>query len=193
MIGGIVLAAGDGRRFGGPKQLANLRGRPLLEYAIEAQSCVPAIERIVVVLGAYADAIRQEVDFLDAESVVCEQWAEGQAASLRAGLDQLAHADAVIVTLGDQPGITAQVIAMVMDRAGSRAPSARAVYEGRPGHPVLIKRALFGRLGELRGDVGARHVLEEVGTKEIEAAHLCDPRDIDTRDDLDAMASTTVP
>jgi CTP:molybdopterin cytidylyltransferase MocA len=188
VIGGIVLAAGEGRRFGGPKQLARLRDRPLLEYAIEAQSRVPAIERIVVVLGAYAERVRRDLDFLDAEPLVCEQWAEGQAASLRAGLDQLADAEAVIVTLGDQPGITPQVVAMMVDCADSSAPAARAVYEGRPGHPVLIKRALFPLLQDLRGDVGARLVLERVSTREVEAAHLCSPHDIDTREDLEAIA-----
>jgi molybdenum cofactor cytidylyltransferase len=189
VIGGIVLAAGEGRRFGGPKQLAKLRGRPLLEYAIEAQSRVPAIERVVVVLGAYAERVRRDVDFLDAEPLVCEKWAEGQAASLRTGLDQFEDAEAVIVTLGDQPGITPQVVAMMVDCADSSVLAARAVYEGRPGHPVLIKRALFPLLQDLRGDVGARRVLERVSTDEIEAAHICNPRDIDTREDLDAIAS----
>jgi CTP:molybdopterin cytidylyltransferase MocA len=184
LIGGIVLAAGEGRRFGGPKQLAKFRGRPLLEYAIEAQSRVPGIERIVVVLGAHADQVVREVDLLDAEPVVCDRWAEGQAASLQRGLDELTEADAVIVTLGDQPGITPQVVAMILDQVDSPALAARAVYGGRPGHPVMIKRELFPRVRELRGDVGARPVLEEVGARAIEAGHLCDPRDVDTPEDL---------
>jgi CTP:molybdopterin cytidylyltransferase MocA len=161
-----------------------LRGRPLLEYAIEAQSRVPAIERIVVVLGAHAEQVVREVDLLDAEPVVCERWAEGQAASLRRGLDELEGAEAVIVTLGDQPGITPQVVAMILERVDSPELAARAVYEGRPGHPVMIKRELFPRVRELRGDVGARPVLEAVGAREVEVAHLCDPRDIDTPEDL---------
>jgi molybdenum cofactor cytidylyltransferase len=184
LIGGIVLAAGEGRRFGGAKQLAMLRGRPLLEYAIEAQSRVPAIERIVVVLGAHAAEVIRRVDLLDAEAVVCEDWAEGQAASLRRGLEELEEAEAVIVMLGDQPGITPQVVAMIMDCVDSPALAARAVYDGRPGHPVMIKRELFGRIRELRGDVGARSVLEGVGARMVEAGHLCDPRDIDTPEDL---------
>jgi molybdenum cofactor cytidylyltransferase len=189
VIGGLVLAAGEGRRFGGTKQLARLRGRPLLEYAIEAQSGVPAIERVLVVIGAHAEDVRREVDFLDCEPLVCDQWAEGQAASLRAGLAELGNAEAVVVTLGDQPGITPQVVAMIVDCVDLPALAARAVYEGRPGHPVLIKAALFPQLRELRGDVGARPVLERERVHEIEAAHLCDPRDIDTPQDLAALAA----
>jgi molybdenum cofactor cytidylyltransferase len=187
VIGGIVLAAGEGRRFGGPKQLAMLHGRPLLEYAIEAQSSVPTIERVVVVLGARAQEVMREVDFQHAEPLVCDRWAEGLAASLRAGVEQLADAEAVIVTLGDQPGITPQVVAMILDHADCSAPAARAVYEGRPGHPVLIKRELFPQLRSLRGDVGARPVLDAVNAKEVEAAHICSPQDVDTREDLDAI------
>ena len=119
--------------------------------------------------------MRREVDFLDAEPFVCAEWAEGQAASLRAGLAQLEDADAVVVTLGDQPGITPQVVAMIVDCQDSPAVAARAVYGGRPGHPVLLKRALFPRVTELRGDVGARPVLAQVRVREIEAAHLCNP------------------
>lgn len=185
-----MLGAGEGRRFGGPKQLARLRGRPLLEYAIEAQSLVPAIERIVVVLGAHAEEVMREVDLLDAEPVICAEWAEGQAASLRAGLAELQDADAVVVTLGDQPGITPQVVAMIVDCEESPHLAARAVYDGRPGHPVLIKRPLFPLLRELRGDVGARPVLEQQRIGKLEAAHLCDPMDIDTRADLEAIAAS---
>ena len=61
-IGGIVLAAGEGKRFGGPKQVARLDGRPLLEHAVRAMLAVPSISPVVVVLGAHADAVRAEVD-----------------------------------------------------------------------------------------------------------------------------------
>ena len=122
MIGGVVLAAGEATRFGGPKQLAELDGRPLLEHALRAVSAVPAIDRIVVVLGAHAEEIRAKVDFLDAEPIVCEDWREGQAASLRTGLAALGDVEAALVTLGDQPRITPQVIAMALDdsTAGGR-------------------------------------------------------------------------
>jgi CTP:molybdopterin cytidylyltransferase MocA len=188
LIAGAVLAAGEGRRFGGPKQLAELDGRPLLEHAVEAMVCVPAIERVLVVLGARAPEILARVNFLDAEPVVCEGWAEGQSASLRAALDVLGDtAEALVVTLGDQPRITPQVIAGVLDHRSPRYAAVRATYDGRPGHPVLIEKRLFPRLRELRGDVGAREVLASARVREWECGHLCTAYDVDTPEELEAL------
>ena len=186
MIGGVVLAAGEGARFGGPKQLAELDGRPLLEHAIEAITAVPAIERIVVVLGAHADEIRAKVDFLDTEQVVCDEWREGQAASLRAGLAELGDVEAAVVTLGDQPRITPQVIAMALDHWEGERP-VRTVYGGRPGHPVVLPGWIIPRVVEIEGDVGARVLLEQAGAREVEAGHLCSAVDVDTPDDLEVL------
>jgi molybdenum cofactor cytidylyltransferase len=186
VIGGVVLAAGEGSRFGGPKQLAELDGRPLLEHALSAMSRVPAIEPIVVVLGSRADEIRAHVDLLDFEPVICEDWQEGQAASLRAGLAALGDVNGAVITLGDQPYITPQVIAMVLDHYDGSRP-VRAVYGGEPGHPVILTRDLIRQAMELRGDAGARELLEQAKTRRVEAQHLCRPADVDTPSDLDAL------
>jgi len=177
--GGLILAAGEGRRFGGTKQLAELRGRPLLEYPLEAMS---GVSPRVVVLGHAADEIRARVDLHGASVVVCDDWAEGQAASLRAGLAALAGCDAVVVVLGDQPGITPAAIEAVT--AAGDADAVRAVYDGTPGHPVLLRRPLLERAGELRGDTGFRDLLESATVREVELGGLADPADIDTREEL---------
>src|SRR5437762_11604793 len=62
VIGGVVLAAGEGSRFGGAKQLADLNGRPLLEHSLAALAAVPAVEKFVLVLGARAEEIRSRID-----------------------------------------------------------------------------------------------------------------------------------
>jgi CTP:molybdopterin cytidylyltransferase MocA len=179
-IGGLILAAGEGRRFGGTKQLAELDGRPLLEYALQAMA---EISPRVVVLGHAADKIRRGVNMHGAAVVVCEEWDEGQAASLRAGLVALADCDAVVVVLGDQPGITAAAVAAVVAEAGHED-AVRAVYDGTPGHPVLLRRPLLERAAELRGDVGFRALLEGATVREVEIGGLADPADIDTREEL---------
>ena len=186
VTGGLVLAAGEGRRFGGPKQLADLDGVPILERVLMAMEAVPAIDPLVVVLGARAPEIRARVDFGGFRIVVAEDWAEGQAASLRAGVAALAGADEVMVCLGDQPFITPQVIAGTLDHGG-RAPAVRAAYHGVPGHPVLLRRPVLRGVPELRGDVGARELLAAHRVKTWEAGHLCDPTDIDTPEQLEAM------
>jgi molybdenum cofactor cytidylyltransferase len=183
LIAGLVLAAGEGTRFGGPKQLAELDGRPLLEHALEA---ISALERVVLVLGAHADEIRSEVDFGRAVPVVCENWREGQAASLRAGVAALGPVDAVVVTLGDQPRITPEVIALALDHFDGSRP-VRTTYGGAPGHPVVLPGWMIPKVMELEGDRGARLLLEEAGTLEVEAGHLASAADVDTPEDLEVL------
>ncbi len=174
---GLVLAAGEGRRFGGPKQLALLDGRPLLEHAVEAVTAV--LDRVVVVLGARAEEVRRGAALHGAEVVVCPDWAEGMGASVRCGLAALAGAERVLVAVADQPGLTPAAVREVLAPGGS----ARAVYDGRPGHPVVLGAELLARAGELRGDTGFRDLLSAVPA--VECGHLGDWRDIDTREDLE--------
>jgi molybdenum cofactor cytidylyltransferase len=182
VIGGLVLAAGAGTRFGErPKLLAELSGRPLLSYAVEAQLAVPELERVVVVLGAFADEVLDRVSFGRAEPVVCREWEDGQAASLRCGLAALADAEKVIVTLGDEPLITSAVIGLFVDAQ----PGTRAVYGGRPGHPVVLGASHIRALSSLEGDRGARDLLR--GGPTIECSELCSGSDVDTPEDLEAV------
>jgi CTP:molybdopterin cytidylyltransferase MocA len=174
---GLVLAAGEGRRFGGPKQLARVDGRPLVEHALAA---VAALDRVVVVLGAHAGEIRAGADLGGTELVVCEDWAEGMAASLRAGIAAVPDAEEVVVVLADQPFITPAAVDRVRAAPGD---AARATYGGAPGHPVVLRRGLLSRAGELRGDAGFRGV----AMTEVECGDLADPRDIDTQADLEVV------
>ena len=186
MIAAVVLAAGSGSRFVGAKQLAELDGIPLLEHALRAVEAVPAIDRIVVVLGARADEVRAGVDLGAAEPVVCDDWEEGQAASLRCGIAAVADADAAVLTLGDMPRITPEVIARFAQLAAEHGAvaRARAVYDGMPGHPVVLGREYFAQVAALRGDVGARDVLKAIGAYAIECSHLCSAADVDTPEAL---------
>jgi molybdenum cofactor cytidylyltransferase len=187
-IGGIVLAAGEGKRFGGPKQVARLDGRPLLEHAVRAMLAVPSISPVVVVLGAHADAVREAVDLGGADVVVCDNWAEGQSASLQAGVAALGEVEAAVITLGDQPFISAEVIAGVLGHRG-RHLAVRATYDGKPGHPVLLERRLLDHVSELDGDHGARTLLEGPNVLPWEVGRLCDPTDIDTPERLQEVQS----
>lgn len=190
MIGGVVLAAGEGSRFGGAKQLAELDGRPLLEHVLATMAAVPAVEKFVLVLGARADEISSQIDLHGAELVVCESWADGQAESLKAGLAAIDDMEAALILLGDQPGITPEAIEAVLAYFDGSRPL-RAVYDGRPGHPVLMPRAQMREAMELQGDAGARELLEEAGVRRVEVGHLCEPTDVDTPSDLDALRRRT--
>jgi molybdenum cofactor cytidylyltransferase len=187
VIAGLVLAAGAGRRFGSAKQLAELDGVPLLQHAIDAMLAVPALDRVVVVLGAAAEEIAAAVKFASAEPVVCREWDEGMAASLRCGVGELAGADWVVVTLGDMPGVTPEAIEAVISACGPEVDAVRAEYGGRGGHPVALSRVLLHRVPALRGDVGARDLLADARVRAVEALHLARPDDVDTPEELEAI------
>jgi CTP:molybdopterin cytidylyltransferase MocA len=185
LICGLVLAAGAGTRFGErSKLLAELEGRPLLEHAVAAQCAVSELERVAVVLGARAEEILSGVDFMRAEPVVCSRWKEGQACSLRCGIEHLSsagHLNRVIVTLGDQPRVSSALIA----RFVGEPPGARAVYGGVPGHPVVLGPVQMRAISGLRGDQGARELLQ--GGETIECGDSSAVRDVDTPEDLEAI------
>ncbi|MDQ3769498.1 MAG: nucleotidyltransferase family protein [Actinomycetota bacterium] len=183
MIAGLILAAGAGSRFDAhePKQLAQLQGRPLLEHAVRAQQGMGGLERVVVVLGSHADEILDAVDFGDAEPVVCPCWADGQGASLRHGVCELQGARKVLLTLGDAPLLTPQVIA----RFVGEPPGTRASYDGAPGHPVVLGPKLLRAAAALQPHQTLRDV--EHRWRMVECGHLCSGKDVDTTDDLEAI------
>ena len=185
MICGLVLAAGAGTRFGErSKLLAELDGRPLLEHAIAAQCAVAELDRVAVVLGASAEDILSRVEFMRAEPVVCERWHEGQALSLRRGIEYLTDGRdvrKVIVTLGDQPRVTPALIA----RFVGEPPGTRAVFGGVPGHPAVLGPVQMRAIGSMRGDQGARQLL--LGGATIECGDSSAVRDVDTPEDLEAI------
>jgi CTP:molybdopterin cytidylyltransferase MocA len=187
VIAGIVPAAGAGSRFGGGKLLAELHGRPLLEHVLAAMAGAP-LDRVVVVLGAEAERVLARVDLHGAEPVICAGWQEGLAASLRAGIEAVAGADAAVVALGDQPLLSPAAVARVVDARDARAAAVRATYDGVPGHPVLLERALLEQARRLHGDEGARALLTGVQVREVACDGLGDPADVDTPAQLARLA-----
>jgi molybdenum cofactor cytidylyltransferase len=186
MIGGLILAAGAGSRFGGFKQLARLDGRPMLEHSVRAMTTSP-VGRVVVVLGAEADEVVSRVDLHGAESRICSRWAEGQSASLACGLEALTDCEAVVITLGDQPRLSPDAIRRVIAARGNGAQAVRAIYRGDPGHPVLLEHELFERMRDVTGDHGARNLLLSVHVREVPCDDLGGGEDVDTPAELDAL------
>jgi molybdenum cofactor cytidylyltransferase len=186
VVAGLILAAGEGTRFGPQSKLvADLHGRPVLEHAIRAQCDVPELEHVVVVLGAHSDEVLERVELGRAEAVVCPDWAEGQAVSLRFGIEHVVEqlgADRVVVTLGDEPLIGSATVA----RFAARPAGTRATWNGRPGHPVVLGREHLAAIRSLSGDQGARRLLRDA--HQIECADMGGAGlDIDTRDDLESV------
>lgn len=182
----IVLAAGEGRRFGGAKQAAELDGRPLVRHVLELVGGLAPI----VVLGAHADRVAEAVG-RGVEVVRCPAWADGRSASLRAGLAALdPDEDAALILLADQPRLGVAVVEGTLARRDdARFDAVRPTFAGAPGHPVLLTRAALDRAGELHGDEGARGLLRGLRLRTWAADGLGDPRDVDTPEDLAALAA----
>jgi len=163
----LVLAAGQASRFGGGKLLADYRDRPLLHGALAAARAA-AGDRITVVTGADAEAVAACARAFDPaiRVVHAAQHAEGMAASLRAGVASLApDVEAAFVFLGDMPRVPHAVLALLAQAVADGAPAAAPVFAGQRGNPVVMSRSLFGDVAKLRGDVGARPILQALGAR----------------------------
>ncbi|MEO9530483.1 molybdopterin-binding/glycosyltransferase family 2 protein [Roseibium sp.] len=163
-IAALVLAAGKSSRMGGPnKLLATLDGKPLIRHAAEA-ACGAGLTQTIVVTGHLAEDIAAQVADLDVTLVHNPDFADGMSGSIRAGVNALSEdIDAVIILLGDMPGIGADALGkLVSAYRGSRSCLiATATADGKRGNPVLWDRRFFSALKNLSGDVGARHVIAE--------------------------------
>lgn len=187
-LSGLVLAAGAGSRLGMPKALVlDESGRPWLESAVDLLQGA-GCDDVTVVLGAAADEARAFVP-AGALAIVAPDWADGQAASLRAGLTAIAArrpaSDAALITLVDLPGLPLSVAERVVgagigDGFGTST-LRQASFGGRPGHPVLIGRDHWRDLvSGLSGDRGARPYLLAHGATEVECGDLASGVDVDT-------------
>jgi len=181
---GLLLAAGAGSRMGGPKALVTGEdGAPWLVHGVSAL-LDGGCDAVTVVLGASA---QEAVPLLPAgpvTHVVAADWADGLSASLRAGLAAVAGSDAaaVMVSLVDLPDVGAEVVRRVAAAAAGPETLARATYDGRPGHPVLLGRDHWrGVLDEAGGDAGARGYLAVHEVLAVECGDLATGRDVDRR------------
>ncbi len=190
---GLLLAAGAGRRMGGPKALMRpaAGGPTLLETAVDRLRAA-GLDRVVVVVGAAADDTEPLAGAAGADVVRAEGWEEGMGASLRAGLEHLARAapeaDAALVTLVDLPDVGPDVHRRVLGAAGPEPARAlvRATYGGRPGHPVLLGRDHWaGVIESAHGDRGARRHLAIHAVREVDCSDLATGYDADTPEALD--------
>ena len=185
-VAGLVLAAGAGRRFGGPKALVELDGERLVDRAVRVLGEGGVTSRYVVQGAADLTGLT------GAEVVDNPDWAEGMGSSLRVGLAAMpAAVAAVLVVPVDQPGLTAVALARVLAAAEGDPQEALVVatYAGRRGHPVLLGRRHWpGVATTAVGDSGARAFLRtRTDVAEVECADVASGLDIDEPADLEAF------
>jgi CTP:molybdopterin cytidylyltransferase MocA len=175
VIAAVVLAGGEGRRYGGLKQLHEIEGRPMLERVLRTVA-EAGPEHRVVVLGARAGTILERVDLHGARPVVCDRWDAGQAASLHAGLAALPDAaEWAIVVLGDGPDLDPRAVERVLACAAPGEDAIRSADYGQGrSHPVLIPRSRFGEIPD-RGERPVRGLAAET----VDCRDLRPPGDVD--------------
>ena len=188
-VAAVILAAGASRRLGTPKQLIQFNGETLLARAIRLAR-EARLQPIIVVLGAEYDAITAAVSPNSAVFIYNEEWPEGMASSMRAGLDAAddiaPQCPAVLIMPCDQPRLSAEHLrAVAAASAAETEPCiACSTYAGVRGVPALFPRSAVAELKALSGDAGARKLLMNPPCRVIEVPFPGGEIDIDAREDL---------
>jgi molybdenum cofactor cytidylyltransferase len=161
-VAAVVLAAGRSTRMGGPnKLLAEIGRRPLVRIAAE-EALASRADPVIVVVGHQREEVEKALAGLPVRLVYNADFAGGLGTSLKAGIEAVpADADAVIVCLGDMPGVDARLIDQLIAALDPDGGALVVVptFEGRRGNPVLWSRRFFPDLTAVEGDVGARHLI----------------------------------
>lgn len=195
-IGIVLLAAGSSSRLGKPKQLLQYNNQSLFRHSLNA-ALHSETEFILVVLGANADLLRKEMDTEKAYLISNVNWKEGMASSIICGMNALTKIapaiEAVIIMVCDQPHITPLLLNDIIrthQETGKKIVA--STYEGITGPPVLFHKDIFSELMQLKGDFGARAIVQqfpdEVATVLFEKGNI----DIDTREDYEMLLNEII-
>ena len=192
-VAGVLLAAGEGSRFGRPKALVELDGQTLAERGVTLLRA-GGTDPVLIVTGAAQVEVRPEHQ---ARTVYNGEWRTGMGSSLRAALRALTELEAgpeigaVVVALADQPLVGAEAVGRLIAAYRAGAGVAVAAYGGKPRNPVLLAREHWPEvIATATGDQGARAFLRarpELVTL-VECGDTGRPDDIDTPADLEHIA-----
>ena len=187
----LILAAGSSSRMGKPKQLLAFEGSTLLAH-ISKIACESKLHPIVLVLGANEELIKKSLDLSQLDIVSNENWQEGMASSIVKGVNSIKEkypeVDGVIIVVGDQPYLNAvQLYQLIAAQNKTGLPIAACSYKGIIGTPALFHQSIFPELVALKGDIGAKKLIEkkiqEVVTINFDKGII----DIDTEKDYEDL------
>ena len=191
-ISGLILGAGASQRLGPPKQLLPFRGTTMLGWVVKQAERATGLDELIIVLGRAADEIREQVDLGAARVVENPEFTEGCASSYKAGLAALnPNSQAMMIILGDQPGIQPEVIDRLADQwRQTESLIALCSYNGRKGHPMIFAQSMFEQLSALHGDKAAWKLVDANASLVQEVQfNLPFPDDINTAADFERITS----
>ncbi|MDZ8050279.1 MAG: NTP transferase domain-containing protein [Aulosira sp. ZfuVER01] len=189
----MILAAGASTRMGTPKQLLLYQGQSLVQHITEiaiASVCNP----VVVVLGAYLEQIRPQINHLTVNIVENLDWAGGMGASINSGMQFLQNLpqniDAVVILVCDQPFLSPQIINQLVEAYHSTKKSIiTCEYAGTLGVPALFSNIFFSDLAELPGNTGAKTIIKNNLAQLFSIPFDRGVIDIDTPQDYEQLLS----
>jgi molybdenum cofactor cytidylyltransferase len=187
----VILAAGESARMRLPKQLLPYKGRSLIRHTID-QAVASKANEVLVVLGANAPQIQESLRQANVTITVNSHWTEGMGSSIRAGIGALSEStEGAIISLCDQPFLTTSVFDNLIDSLASSGKSIAACeYDGTVGVPVLFSRKHFSQLMKLRGENGARVIVEQDRDDAVLVSFPEGSVDIDTPEDYRKFLET---
>jgi len=190
-IGVVILAAGSSSRLGQPKQLLQYQNQTLLKRIIDI--VIPFdFNPSVLVLGAYADQIRDAVNLENVTAVYNEHWSEGIASSIRVGVEESIKLNdslkSILFVLSDQPFVSSGLIQRLIDKHNHRSQRITACsYKQDIGVPAIFPKHFFPKLKELTGDVGAKSIIMRHSEVIDEVVFKKGYFDIDTAEDYEQL------
>lgn len=181
----IILAAGQSKRLGRPKQLIEFRGKKLLQQVIDLVDEIE-IGPCFVVLGAFTHEIEKEIDFKKSKIILNDQWEEGMASSIRCGLEAIQNSavENVLVLLTDQPLINHEILQQLVTSHEVGPGITACSYANQVGVPAIFSEHFFKELMQLKGDRGAKNILTKYSESVQTIPFPWGEMDVDSEEDL---------
>jgi molybdenum cofactor cytidylyltransferase len=191
-VTGLVLAAGGSRRLGEPKQLLPYGSGTLLDHTLETARA-SGFDQLIVALGGSSEKVRNRVDLSAADVVENPDFGEGCSSTIAAGLSAMdPRSDLMVLMLGDQPGVTPAIVRALIAGCDEDTVLAACLYDDGRGHPLVFGRTLFADLRELNGDKAVWKLIDRRADEVVDIRVPGPiPRDVDTREDYEALLAET--
>ena len=187
----LIMAAGASRRLGQPKQLVNYKGNSLIRR-ITKEAIKADIGNVTVVIGANNDAVKSEIQDLNAEIFLNNEWEEGLGASIRNGLSHVLKKNpvtqAILLMMVDQPFVESEHLQKLANAYDPTRPMIVAsAYSSTFGVPVLFDKTYFKEILQLKGDEGGKKVFVKYIRQIVEIPFTEGSIDIDEKEDLKSI------